>query len=54
MDLVMGEHLFSFVLIGLMGAASVNYIFHGNPPMYLYWAAGAILNLAVIWNGNIN
>lgn len=47
---MMYEHLFSYILIGLMGAASISYLFYGNFPMATYWVAGAILNISVLWN----
>ena len=33
-----------------MGAASINYLYHGNYPLSLYWLAGLILNIAVLWS----
>ena len=47
------EHLFSYVIIGLMFSASVSYLWCTNLPMALYWLCGGLLNVAVLWNGRI-
>lgn len=43
----MNKYIFPIILIILQMCASIVYVMHGDIRMFIYWAAAAVLNMAV-------
>lgn len=44
--------LFNWIIIGIFIAAAIRWACAGNWPQTVYWIAGAVLNVAVLFMGD--